>query len=146
MIRRRVIASDVRAFGIALLAFGLALPLGTVLCVHDGGHASVEPAGFARCADDHDSATHDTSSHAPSSRDHGSKAPCIDTFVSAGELKTASLADSSLFLIAAAPAVATPLLPSIAVDRAALTFRTVSATFRWIVAFDAELRTTIALC
>jgi hypothetical protein len=134
-----------RKLAIALLAVALALPLGTVLCLHGGGHASIELAGFARCADRHDAADHDRSSHRASGAE-GADAPCVDTFVDAGELKTTTASDAGLLVLAAAPALAMPRLPSIVLDPTMIALRESSTTSRWVAASDAARRDPIALC
>lgn len=145
MLRPQMLQSVSRAIGLAALVFGLVLPLGTVLCVHDGGHASLEVAGLGGCADTHDSLAHDTSSHRDDEHP-GSASPCVDTSVDTSELKTSPATDyARLALVVASAATPQPLPPS-AFDPNALTYRVSAETARWVTAFDATLRTTVVLC
>jgi len=145
MLCRQMFQCLSRAVGVSTLVFGLVLPLGTVLCVHDGGHASLEVAGLGGCADTHDSLAHDTSSHRDDEHP-GSAGPCVDTSVDTSELKTSPATDyARLALVVASAATPLPLLP-IAFDLNAITYRVSSETARWVTAFDATLRTTVVLC
>ena len=136
---------SIRPLCIALLALGLSLPLGTVLCVHDGGHASLEAAALGGCTDTHDSSDHDTSSHRTIG-DHERPGPCSDTLVGSAELKTATASDAGAVALAVDAAAVAPLLPPHVFDAKALVYRANTETTRWVTAFDSTLRTTIILC
>jgi hypothetical protein len=133
-----------RAIAVVTLVFGLVLPLGTVLCVHAGGHASLEVAGLAGCADTHDSLAHDTSRH----RGDQSQAddPCIDTSVDASELKTSPATDHARLALVVTSVAAPLLAPPTGFDAHAVSYRVNSETARWVTAFEATLRTTVVLC
>ena len=133
-----------RVIAVVTLVFGLVLPLGTVLCVHAGGHASLEFAGLAGCADTHDSLAHDTSKH----RGGESQADdsCVDTSVDASELKTSPATDYARLALVVT-SVAVPLLaPPTAFDARTISYRANSETARWVTAFEATIRTTVVLC
>lgn len=133
-----------RAIAVVTLVFGLVLPLGTVLCVHAGGHASLEVAGLAGCADTHDSLAHDTSKHRSDESPAGDS--CVDTSVDATELRTSPATDYAR-LVLVVSSVAAPLLsPLTAFDGRAISYRVNSETARWVTAFEATLRTTVVLC
>jgi hypothetical protein len=132
-----------RKLAVTALAVGLALPLGTVLCVHDGGHASLEAAGLGRCGDSHDSEAHDSSTHMMPAGE--SDAPCVDTVVEAGELRSAPATDSGLIALVAEGASVT-FLPPIRSDATGAAYRAVAERSCWTTACVAGLGTTVVLC
>jgi hypothetical protein len=131
--------------GVGALALGLALPIGTVLCVHNGGHASLEAAALGGCTDTHDSSDHDTSSHRPTD-DRERPGSCSDTLVDTAELKTAPATDTGAIGVAVCAAAGVPFLPPSLFDPKGLVYRNLAETTRWVNAFESSLRTTVVLC
>jgi hypothetical protein len=129
-----------RALGPAALCLGILLPTGTVLCIGSDGHLALELAALGGCADGTAESKPDVAGD-----DHCADS-CLDTLVGTAEFKPdrSSAADS----IESARLVSTfhVLAPLSAPDAAAFSSETISESSRWVRAFDAALRTTVALC
>ena len=145
MLRFQMLARSARNLAIVVLAIGLTVPLGTVLCVHDSGHASLETADLEGCTDTHDSHGHDPQG-ASSGRSDADRDACTDSVIDSGELRTAPATEWAAVASDGDVTAAAPIAPPTADDPLAVAFRDASARSRWVTAFEAALRTTVARC